>query len=43
MGTAELPQPAAAGGDLAHLVDTDALRAALGRIACAYDGGHIME
>jgi FkbM family methyltransferase len=43
LGTAELPQPAAASGDLAHLVDTDALRSALGRIACAYDGGHIME
>lgn len=42
-GTAELPRPPAVGGDLAELLDTDALRAALGRIACAYDGGHIME
>jgi FkbM family methyltransferase len=42
-GTAELPRPPAADADLARLLDTDALRAALGRIACAYDGGHIME
>ena len=43
MGTAELPRPPTADADLARLLDTDALRAALGRIACAYDGGHIME
>lgn len=43
IGTAEVPGPAVASDDLAQLLDTDALRAALGRIACAYDGGHIME
>lgn len=43
LGTAELPRPPAVDADLARLLDTDALRAALGRIACAYDGGHIME
>jgi len=42
-GTAEQPRPPAVGSDLAQLLDTDALRAALGRIACMYDGGHIME
>ncbi len=43
IGLAELPRPPAIDGDLARLLDTDALRAALGRIACTYDGGHIME
>ena len=33
----------AAAADLAGLLGTDELRAALGRIACTYDGGHIME
>jgi FkbM family methyltransferase len=43
-GTAEFPRPQAAlPDDLAELLATDMLRAALGRIACAYDGGHIME
>ena len=44
LGTAEFPgvtrQPAA---DLAALLETDQLRAALGRIACMYDGGHLLE
>jgi FkbM family methyltransferase len=43
IGTAEQPRAPAAADDLAALLDTDALRAALGRIACAYDGGHIMD
>jgi FkbM family methyltransferase len=44
LGTAEMPRPrAAAASDLATLLETDELRAALGRIACAYDGGHIMD
>ena len=44
LGTAEFPraarEPAA---DLAALLETDQLRAALGRIACMYDGGHLLE
>ncbi len=44
LGSAEFPrderEPA---GDLAALLDTDRLRAALGRIACMYDGGHLLE
>jgi FkbM family methyltransferase len=45
MGSAEFPQAEATSGrqDLAALLNSDTLRAALGRIACAYDGGHIME
>jgi FkbM family methyltransferase len=42
-GTAEMPRPAASAADLAGLIGTDALRAALGRIACTYDGGHIVD
>ena len=42
LGTAEFPGPRSP-GSLPALLDSDALRAALGRIACAYDGGHIME
>jgi len=38
-GTAELPRPRAPAPDLTGLVRTDELRAALGRIACRYDGG----
>ena len=44
LGTAEFPraarEPAA---DLAALLATDQLRAAFGRIACMYDGGHLLE
>jgi FkbM family methyltransferase len=44
LGTAEFPraarEPAA---DLAALLATDQLRAALGRIASMYDGGHLLE
>ena len=43
LGTAEWPRAAPPADDLAQLLDSDALRAALGRIACAYDGGHIMD
>ncbi len=42
-GTAEFPRAPAPAADLAALLDGDRLRAALGRIACTYDGGHIME
>lgn len=43
LGSAELPRPPVPAADLAALLDTDGLRAALGRIACTYDGGHIMD
>jgi FkbM family methyltransferase len=43
VGRAEFPRARAQADDLAKLLDTDELRAALGRIACAYDGGHIMD
>jgi FkbM family methyltransferase len=44
-GTAEFPRPSAAATptDLADLMDSDRLRAALGRVACMYDGGHLLE
>ena len=42
-GTAEFPRAPAPAADLAEFLDSDQLRAALGRIACTYDGGHIME
>jgi FkbM family methyltransferase len=44
LGSAEFPrlvrEPAA---DLAALLATDRMRAGLGRIACMYDGGHLLE
>ena len=44
LGTAEFPRPPAPPpADLAALLVTDRLRAALGRIACMYDGGHLLE
>jgi len=43
IGTAELPKPPAPAADLMALLQSDALRAALGRIACTWDGGHLME
>jgi FkbM family methyltransferase len=44
IGKAEFPRPAAtATTDLAALLDGDQLRAALGRIACMYDGGHVLD
>jgi FkbM family methyltransferase len=39
LGTAELPRARTPAADLAGLLRTDELRAALGRIACRYDGG----
>jgi FkbM family methyltransferase len=42
-GTAELPRTATAAKDTTALLATDDVRAALGRIACMYDGGHLME
>lgn len=41
IGSAELPRQRTPASDLAGLLDTDELRAALGRIACRYDGGHL--
>lgn len=43
MGAAEYPGPDEMHRDLAELVRSDRFRAALGRIACFYDGGHIVE
>ena len=44
IGKAEFPRPAATvATDLAALLDGDQLRAALGRIACMYDGGHVLD
>jgi FkbM family methyltransferase len=44
LGKAEFPRPAReAAADLTGLLATDQLRAALGRIACMYDGGHVLE
>ena len=42
-GTAELPRAPSAAPDLPALLASDELRAALGRIACMYDGGHLLE
>jgi FkbM family methyltransferase len=43
LGSAELPRARTPASDLAGLLDTDELRAALGRIACRYDGGHLED
>ena len=42
-GSAEFPRPASTGEDVESLLDTEQVRAAIGRIACTYDGGHIMD
>jgi len=42
-GTAEYPGLDQTHKELADLVRSDRFRAALGRIACFYDGGHIVE
>jgi FkbM family methyltransferase len=43
-GTAEFPRAAGIeDGDIAGLLQSDQVRAALGRIACMYDGGHLLE
>jgi FkbM family methyltransferase len=43
LGTAEFPRAAESAADLAALIETDRFRAALGRIASMYDGGHLLE
>jgi FkbM family methyltransferase len=43
LGAAEFPRAPEPAADLAALIETDQLRAALGRIACMYDGGHLLE
>ena len=44
LGTGEYPnRQGARGAGPEDLLDTDAVRAALGRIACMYDGGHLLE
>jgi FkbM family methyltransferase len=43
LGTAEFSRPSPTAADLDALLDSDQLRAALGRIACMYDGGHLLE
>jgi FkbM family methyltransferase len=42
-GKAEWPRAPANARDAAGLLASDDIRAALGRIACMYDGGHLME
>jgi len=42
-GSAELPRSPTGPADLATLLGTDELRAAFGRIACTYDGGHLVD
>jgi hypothetical protein len=43
LGTAELPRGRTPAPDLPSFLATDELRAALGRIACRYDGGHLED
>ena len=43
LGTAELPRGRTPAPDLPSLLASDELRAALGRIACRYDGGHLED
>ncbi len=43
IGTAEQPGGHTGAGSDSDLVASDAFRAALGRIACMYDGGHLLE
>jgi FkbM family methyltransferase len=42
-GTAELPRIRTSEKTVQGLLATDEVRAALGRIACMYDGGHLIE
>ena len=42
-GSAEFPRTPEIASDLGSLLATDQLRAAFGRIACMYDGGHLAE
>jgi len=43
LGSAEFPRTPETAADLSQQLETDQLRAALGRIACMYDGGHLLE
>ena len=43
LGSAEFPGASDVTSDLAALIASDQFRAALGRIGCFYDGGHIVE
>lgn len=45
VGTCEQPRPldAASAQTLEKMLQSDQVRAALGRIACMYDGGHLLE
>jgi hypothetical protein len=43
LGTAEFPRAEEPAADLEALIHTDRFRAALGRIASMYDGGHLLE
>ena len=43
LGSAEFPGASDVTSDLAALIASDQFRAALGRIACFYDGGHIVD
>jgi hypothetical protein len=42
-GTAEFPRAVAPPRDVDDLVQSEPFRAALARIACFYDGGHVMD
>jgi FkbM family methyltransferase len=42
-GTGEQPAPPPSAATVDDLLQSDAFRAALGRIACMYDGGHLLE
>jgi hypothetical protein len=42
IGRAELPRPPTEARTVEALLATDDVRAALGRIACMYDGGHLL-
>jgi FkbM family methyltransferase len=43
LGAAEFPGEKPPTADLTGLLSSDAIRAAVGRIACMYDGGHIAD
>jgi FkbM family methyltransferase len=42
-GSAEFPGTGGAEGDLGAALGSEQVRATIGRIACTYDGGHIMD
>jgi FkbM family methyltransferase len=43
VGNCEFPRERSGFSDLASLLPKEEVRAAIGRIACTYDGGHIMD